>query len=410
MSSTECESEARSAIRVSRVLFYLFFPGGGIGKYTHTLLPYLARFPELRIELACLPSYHWRSEATYQVWPELREIGHSWSLQRRIRFLIGQFVNPLRLCNRIEETSADIVHLCNLNQLTYPWWRRPLRRTGAKVVATVHTVRREKGVLNPTYENHELGRFYRDADALFVHSRAQAEGLQEFAEVDGNKVHIVPHGPYDYGVASGDTAKLRRKYGLPGDKQVALCFGLMRDDKNVDRLLKTLPRNRSALHLVIAGQFGTRIKKTVGFYKALIRELGIAKSVGFLNRYIPDEEVPDLFALCDWVAMPYSRTFTSQSGVLNLAAYYERPVLLSAAPTLVETVARDDIGIVVDADNQTALEDGVRAMIDRVRNGYRHAFESYRRRYSWEENARRTAAVYRDLIGGSPTVRNPTGQ
>ncbi len=382
-----------------RVLFYLFFPGGGIGKYTHVLLSRLTRFPHLQVELACLPSYHWRAEATYQVWPGLREIGHPWPLRRKARFLIGQYVNPLRLCRRVRETGADIVHFCNINQLTYSRWRRPLRRTGAKVVATVHTVRREKGVLNPAYENRQLRRFYHDADALFVHSEAQTNSLREFAQIDARKVYSVPHGPSDYGRPSRDVPSLRKRYGIPGHKQVVLSFGDIREDKNLDLFLRILPRYKSVLHAVISGRTGTRGKKSAAYYRALIRQLGLQDSVLLLDQYVPDEEVPDLFSLSDWVIMPYSRTFTSQSGVLNLAAHYERPVLLSAAPTLAETVARDDIGILVEPDNEPALERGVAAMIDRVRNGHRHAFASYWHRFSWEENARHTAAVYCELMG-----------
>jgi glycosyltransferase involved in cell wall biosynthesis len=108
--------------------------------------------------------------------------------------------------------------------------------------------------------------------------------------------------------------------------------------------------------------------------------------------------VPQLFAVSDWVALPYARHFTSQSGVLNIAAHYRRPVLTSDAPVLAETVRRHDIGVVCEGDDPAAIAAGLDRLLDRLRAGHRHDFEAYEVAHSWEENARRTAAVYRQLL------------
>ena len=84
-----------------KILFYLYFPAGGIGKYTHQQLKELGKHEDLDIEVACLPDYHWRDNDAYRIWPGLFGISHTVPLLRKLRFLLGQFINPKRLLKRV---------------------------------------------------------------------------------------------------------------------------------------------------------------------------------------------------------------------------------------------------------------------------------------------------------------------
>lgn len=386
--------------RSLRALFYLFFPGGGIGRYTHELLHRLHGSPDLEVELACLPGFHWRAQAQYSVWPGLFDISHATHWKRRSRFLIGQFESPRRMFRRARSANVDIIHLCNINHLTFPLWKRWQRVSGAKIAATVHDVRRGKAILNSRYEHRQLRRFYEQADALFVHSRSQVDDLQSFAHVDPARVHIVPHGPLDCGPPSATGEVLRRQMGWPQNKQIALFFGNIRDEKNLDVLLRALSDFRDTMHLVVAGA-DVPGHKGHAFYRALAESLGLSETVTFMSGYIPEATVPDLFAACDWSVMPYSRQFTSQSGVLNLTMSCRRPVLATSAPTLAETLEDLQVGVVVEPDSVEALKAGIAILQQQVAAGAPYEFADYLSRFSWTENARRTAAVYRSLVNSS---------
>lgn len=379
-----------------RVAFYLFFAGSGIGRYTHELLNTLSRSSNISTELICLPSFHWRSEAHYAIWPGLYEIAHRNPLKRKSRFLTAQIANPKRLAQRAFETRSNIIHLSNINHLTFPLWKKTLRRFGSKVVATVHDVRREKGIINHRYELNQLQRFYRWADALFVHSKAQADDLKSFADVNPAQIHIVPHGPYDYGATSNSTEELRRRYRLPITKQIALFFGNIRDEKNLRLLLQALTHHRETTHLLVAGRIGGQL--TLSDYRQISKDHGINENVTFLNRYVDDKEIPDLFTVCDWVALPYSRRFTSQSGVLNVAMQYHRPVLISNAPTFSESLSACDVGVQINADDLDSLNDGLARIVARVETKSDYQFEKYLSSFSWQRNATITRQVYDSLI------------
>jgi glycosyltransferase involved in cell wall biosynthesis len=381
-----------------KVCYYLFFPASGIAKYTHELAMRISR-TGIETELVCLPSFLWRDEADYPLWCGLREIGHASAWRRKARFLAAQVANPRRLCRRVAETRPDIVHLANINHLTFPLWKKGLRKHGAKIVATVHDVRRRRPILNRWHEDRQLKGFYRYADALFVHSQAQADDLADFAQVDLARVHVLPHGPYHYGTPAASVQDLRRRLGWPQDKQVTLFFGNLRDDKNLELLLSVMPRFRDRLYLAVAGRGGTRGHRPTSYYRELTARWNLEGCVEFRDEYIADEQVAEMFTACDWVALPYSREFTSQSGVLNVAVGYGKPALLSGSPTFAETYGQVDLGELVEPDDAEALAAGIERLARRVARNDRFDFERYGSLFGWDENVRTTLAVYESLVG-----------
>ena len=380
-----------------KVNVYVSFPSGGIGRYTSMWLRELQALDHAEVELMCLPEFKWRDAGDYAKWAGLMSISHSIPTLRRARFLIGQFVNPLRGVWRAHTTQADIIHFADFSHLTFPLWKGLIDRTSLRVAISAHDVKRGKAILHRGWEDRQLKAAYRYADALFVHSTHQADELVRFAGVDRRNVHIVPHGPYPHGETTHDQAALRADLGLPADQTVALFFGQIRDEKNLRGFLAALSRARSDVHVLVAGQSSSR-HRDADDYRQHAASLGIADRVHFMDRYIQDDEVGRLFTACDWVALPYKEHFTSQSGVLNVAAHYERPVLVSSSPVLRETVQNTNIGVACASDTPDALALGIEQMCAMVQNGASFAFESYQEAYSWAENARRTLDVYQRLV------------
>ena len=269
----------------SKTLFYAFFPGGGIGKYTHEVLEALSAHhaADVDFELVCQPEFEWLDQATYPKWPRLFSIKHAWAPLRKARFLIAQLLNPLRLASRARETKPAWIHFCNINPLTYPLWRSRIRRSGARLAATAHDVRRAKRIVHLGWENRQLARFYRDCDALFVHSQKQAEDLMAFAAVPAERIHVVPHGPYTFHeaphFAEMDKAALRRHYDLPDSTRVALFYGFIRDEKQLDVLLDAIAGGADDWRLLIAGSSGAKGHKPVSYYADKIAALGLDLSL-----------------------------------------------------------------------------------------------------------------------------------
>ena len=380
-----------------RVGFYVFFPGGGIGRYTHKLMEAMGKRSGVEVEVICTPDYKWAHSDGYATWDGLASISHDIPTLRRWRFLKGQFVNPPRAMEHVVSAGIDVLHMANLNHLTFPYWRSKIEGTDIKVVASAHDVKRGKSIISRRWEDRQLKAFYRFADALFVHSDYQVRELATFADVPEEKIHVVPHGPYSHGAVDGSQTTLREKWNLPSDRRVALLFGKIRDDKNLDGLLRALNCTEQSLSLVVAGSEDAR-HHGIDHYRQLANELGVTECVRFIPRRIEDEEVGELFVASDWVALPYGNEFTSQSGVLNVAAHYERPVLVSSAPVLRETVQSCDIGVACSGDGPQALASGIDTLHRQLDTGHAYAFNEYKNKFSWKENALHTLGVYEQLL------------
>lgn len=379
-----------------RVCFYAFFPGGGIGRYTDELATAMNRLPDVEVEVACSPDYEWRDTDAYRVWTGLQSLSHPVPTLRRARFLKGQFVNPLRFVARAKQTGADIVHFSNINHLTFPIWRGALQRSGIAVAATAHDVRRKKRMISRTWEDRQLKAFYRFADALFVHSEYQADELIKWAGVDSARVHVVPHGPYPHGAQRRSREVVRAELDLPQEACVALFFGQIRDDKNLDGFIQALRYTRDRVYCIVAGKPNTRHRE-VDYYRQLVRKGGLEDRVRFVVRHIGDDEVGELFAAADFAALPYHDSFTSQSGVLNVAVHYERPVLVSSAPVLSETVRQSGIGVICEGTDPQSLARGIDEISRLPLSEWNGAFDAYRSMYSWKQNGSSTIQVYDEV-------------
>ena len=180
---------------------------------------------------------------------------------------------------------------------------------------------------------------------------------------------------------------------------MGLFFGQLRDEKNLEGLLRGMAERSTHSYLLVAGTAGDR-HRGGDDYRSVAESLGLQDRVIFDDRHIPDDEVASLVCASDWLPLTYLSTFTSQSGVLNIAAHYDRPVLCAGAPVIRESVDGFPIGVVAAGDSAESLGLGVVEMERRLGDmspGF--SFEEYRRKHSWVENARITRDVYGRVLG-----------
>lgn len=382
-----------------RIGIYYSFPGGGIGRYNSEWLRALSSQVEASLEFVSLPEFEWDETIACEHWPNLFSISSPIVPWRRAKFLIGQVVNPRRAIRHLSQAGAEIIHFTDVNHLSYPFWRRALDRSGMKMVVTAHDVRRQVAVLNRAYEDNQLKAVYQRADAILVHADAQVDELVEFAGVDRSNIVVVPHGPYSYGSAKRSKEEVRAAYGFGQDERVGLCFGQLRDEKNLEALMGALQQGGVKSKLLVAGRAG-HPHKTASDYARLASELGVGDRVVFDDRFIPDNEVADLVEASDWIGVPYRSDFTSMSGVLNLACHYRRPVLCGSAPALSQAVRQYKIGRASSGDDADDLREALAKLEDDLiaREGLAEGFENFLEVCSWNENASRTHKVYQRLL------------
>jgi len=170
-------------------------------------------------------------------------------------------------------------------------------------------------------------------------------------------IRLAAHPTYDifHRNSSIDKVEARRRLGISGDERLILFFGFVRRYKGLPYLLKAMPRvlQRIKVHLLIVGEFW----ESERVYQRAIERLGLKESVTVLNRYVPNEEVGLYFAAADVVVLPYLEA--TQSGVVQLAYGFERPVITTTVGGLTETVSHGRTGLIIPPRDSDALAEAI---------------------------------------------------
>ena len=198
-----------------------------------------------------------------------------------------------------------------------------------------------------------------------------------------------PCGVFELQETESCPKSVRSEWGIPDNKVVFLSFGFIRDNKNVDLLIRALPANPDAF-LVVMGSAQSSKNKPLQFYRELAAQIGVGGRVIFREEFVPDEALRGYFMAADFIAITYDGTFHSQSGVLNVAARARRPVLASSGESPLKTcVEKFRLGVFVEPDNADAVAEGMRSLCSSLQSGVLPAqdWDGYEHYASWEQNA-----------------------
>jgi len=231
-------------------------------------------------------------------------------------------------------------------------------------------------------------------DAVVAHSEHGAARLRDEVGLDSGRVHVIPHGAFDY---------LTR---LPGEKPLApelegaegpviLFFGLLRPYKGIDTLLRAF-REIDGAELWIVGN----PRMDVGPLRQLAAEA--PGRVRFVTRFVSDAEIPAIFRCADVVVLPYRDA--EHSGVLYTGLAFGKPLVLSAVGGFPE-VAATGAARLVPPEDPAALAAALAELIsdDRARGELAAAAKrTAAGPYSWDAIARQTLSLYGHLLEAHP--------
>ncbi len=153
-----------------------------------------------------------------------------------------------------------------------------------------------------------------------------------------------------------DPVSERKELGFTPQDKVILFFGYIRKYKGLDILLKAFPdvlKDFPDAKLLIVGEFYDDPQT----YLSLIDSLGIKNAVKVVNQFVPNEAVGKYYSASDVVVLPY-RTGT-QSGILNVAYGFERPVIVTDVGGLAESVEEGITGLIAAPESEEALRQAI---------------------------------------------------
>ena len=200
---------------------------------------------------------------------------------------------------------------------------------------------------------------------------------------------LTPHPLYDNFGDRVSRDEAIAHLGLDADTRYILFFGLIRDYKGLDLLLRAFADGRlrnKKTKLIVAGEFYSNAE----LYEQLERDLDIAEHIVWYKEFIPADQVRYFFATADLVAQPYKTA--TQSGITQIAYHFERPMLVTDVGGLAEIVPHGKVGYVVKPEAD-AIADALVDFIDNHHESdYHEGILQEKTKYAW---GNMTAALVR---------------
>ncbi|HEV7561869.1 MAG TPA: glycosyltransferase family 4 protein [Solirubrobacterales bacterium] len=286
------------------------------------------------------------------------------------------------------DADADLIHY---QWLTFPPLDVRLLPPTRPRVMTAHYI------LPPRPSRRQVAsarRVFGRMDAVVAHSEHGATRLRDEVGLPPERVRVIPHGAFDY------LTRLPEEKPLPTELEgaegpVILSFGLLRPYKGLENLLEAFGEVPGA-ELWIVGNPRMSVEP--------LRELAALSGarVRFVPRFVEDAEIPAIFRAADLVVLPYLDA--EHSGVLYTGLAFGKPLVLSAVggfPEVAETgaarlVAPGDTAALAAVLRELTGDEAARAELAAA------ARAAAAGPFSWDEAARLSLELYRELIEAPP--------
>jgi len=371
---------------------------GGIADYAHDQAIALAE-RDIDFELLCVPSFMEGRSFSYPVLPILNELRtpHPSRLVRGVKMVKGHLANMKIIARHAAARRSDAVllHFSEYMAPLWAWRLRRLRRRGVTMLTVLHDPVRDYVVGPRWWHSLSIRQAYSFLDAALVHTRDPVPVPEDV------RVVWVPYGIHPYPAAQREREAVRAELDIPAQARLITSFGYVRDNKNLDLVLRAIA-DMPDLYLLVAGSEQAGGNRPMSFYRDLAATLGCADRCRWLNRFVSTAEAADLMNASDLSLLVYARSFVSSSAALGVTANYRLPSLVSNGSATVEALVKQyQLGIWVEPDSIEAIRQGLRAWLE---GGLTPDWAGYGRDHSWTRNAaivEETINAAKAAIGGN---------
>jgi glycosyltransferase involved in cell wall biosynthesis len=288
----------------------------------------------------------------------------SWLNQPRIR----------RLAQEIRAEKPDVL-LFPFFHTWAPFLQAYLRDIPA--VLTVHDPQPHPGLFD-WLDGRFLNLSIRQATRCIILSEVLRDAMISRG-IPSERIDTIPHGELSYYQRLSPVNEPENTR-----RRVLLFFGRITPYKGLDILLQAYQQLQPMPDLIlrIVGE---------GNLTHLQPQLKILPRVEITNHWVEETEIGKFFQDANMVILPY--THATQSGVLAIAAGFKKPVIATKTGGLPEQVQDGNTGILIPANDVSALAGAIRHLLDHPDEACRlgeNLYQTHMQENNWEVIAQKT--------------------
>ena len=173
----------------------------------------------------------------------------------------------------------------------------------------------------------------------------------------------------------------KEKLNLCKDSIYILFFGLIREYKGLDILIKSMSKiieEKNKVKLLIVGENYKSIKN----YKKIIERKKLNNNILFKDKFIDENEIKYWFCCSDLVIQPYKKA--SQSGISSLSFQFEIPTVTTNIKGLSEYIIDNQDGFISEP-NHKDLSNKILFAIDYDKKLMINKIKIKKDKYNWEK-------------------------
>jgi len=386
----------------------------GIATYSSSLAKALIKYG--KIQLVVLSSENYVGEKS----PDIT-VRKAWKQ--------NSFWYPFSILKEVAKTKIDLVHI----QHEYALYGSPLysglfyilpfilKLMRKKVVVTMHSVILESSLNTEFFREHSAGKnlvilkkllvvgvtmfIGYLSDCIIVHKRIAKRELSTKYGFNPKKIYVIPHGVESCCTVVDPTFS-KAKMNIRGP--TLFCFGFLRPDRGIEyaiRALKIVIRKHPNVKLIIVGHAHMfSIYEGIAYVDKLkdtIEELGLSGKVVFINRYIPEKELPFYFSLADIFVLPYTeKGIIGASGVISKILCYGKPIVFTRAYRFGELWNLASMPV-VEPGNTESLANALIQLLESpsLQKKVGEELKEIAFKESWDNVASKTLSLYRMVLG-----------
>lgn len=220
---------------------------------------------------------------------------------------------------------------------------------------------------------------------FIVQSKTVEKDLKYFNK--SNKPYILsPHPLYNVFGEKLDKTKARNILQNENNinfysSKIILFFGYIRKYKGLMFLLDAMPDiiKQHDIKLIIAGEF----YESETPYRKKIKDLNLEENIILLSSFLPENKVRYFFSACDCLVLPYVNA--TQSGIVPLAYFYDKPVIVTNVGGLSEVVISGKTGFVINPSSSKEIYEAVNMFYnENLEDEFSKNIREEKKKYSWE--------------------------